>query len=219
VYKFITLATSEAHPEGFHQIPHPIEKKWSPEDFKIKRGFDLGYDTTKSELDIYDIWRKLLYQYTRAKLTRPSDKLAAISGSAREMQRHLEKKDHYILGIWKKFLLPLLLWEVVPSRLNTQPSEYRAPSWSWASVDIPLVLPRNPVKDFLGTVLADVCLVETGDTDDPFLGISKAFLRMIGYLTPALLTPGQRDGGDVQMDVFGVDGPQNTGTLNIDLRL
>lgn len=162
---------------------------------------------------------QLLCQYTRARLTTSSDKLAAISEIAREMQRHLVGKDHYVAGIWKNYLVPSLFWEVVPSRLNTQPSEYRAPSWSWASVDSPLVLLYNPVK-YSGTVLADVSLIETGEIgDDSFLGLSSAFLRITGYLTPALLTPGEQDGDGVRMNIFGVEGSRTTGTLDIDPQL
>jgi len=42
--------------------------------------------------------------------------------------------DVYIAGLWKMAFAEGLLWSPLRYQ-NTRPKDYRAPSWSWASVD------------------------------------------------------------------------------------
>jgi hypothetical protein len=72
--------------------------------------------------------------YTRRHLSVSTDKLPAISGIAQEFATIL--KDTYIGGLWKSVLLSDLLWVVIFAK--PRPTTYRAPSWSWASVDSPV---------------------------------------------------------------------------------
>ncbi|KAH8654569.1 heterokaryon incompatibility protein-domain-containing protein [Tricladium varicosporioides] len=77
-------------------------------------------------------WYQLIEQYSRLALTFESDRLPAISGIARAVQgRH---GWTYLAGLWSSHLPICLGWQ---SNQNTQtrPSHWRAPSWSWASVD------------------------------------------------------------------------------------
>lgn len=79
----------------------------------------------------------------------PSDKLVAISGIASEYAKLLAG-DTYIAGVWKDTLPFGLLWgrEGWAEDARPRPPAYRAPSWSWASVDCPVqfesdALPRS----------------------------------------------------------------------------
>ncbi|KAE9367060.1 HET-domain-containing protein [Stipitochalara longipes BDJ] len=99
----------------------------------------------------HNIWQRLGGMYGRCDLTEPdTDKLMAISGLARVIQQELD--DQYLAGLWKKNLLGDLLWRVhktqrkiqgtVPDGMyekrwdfSKRSEMYRAPSWSWASVD------------------------------------------------------------------------------------
>jgi hypothetical protein len=45
-----------------------------------------------------------------------------------------QKLDHYLAGIWSKYVAAGLAWSKQWA-LFTSPLTYRAPSWSWASVD------------------------------------------------------------------------------------
>lgn len=68
------------------------------------------------------------------------DALPALSGLARAFQPVL--KDEYLAGHWKKDIMASLMWSRNPkypadesTRFDpTRPSEYLAPSWSWASI-------------------------------------------------------------------------------------
>jgi hypothetical protein len=81
-------------------------------------------------------WNQIVFDYTGRNLTRVSDKLPALSGYARHIQSL--NADTYLAGLWKKDIVFQLLWYVADFQLTTTRSRsltYRAPSWSWASVD------------------------------------------------------------------------------------
>lgn len=83
----------------------------------------------------YTLWGLVVKHYTQCKLTKPDDKLVALSGIAKLFQEYLPS-DTYLVGLWKNDLAHGLLWRSVsyaPSPLTLMPG--RAPSWSWASVD------------------------------------------------------------------------------------
>ena len=119
-----------------------------------KIGFDgpgrvIGYATfnspsepVRSELSRHmSFWSDAITFYSRRLITRPADKLKALSGLAKVMQK--ETGDTYIAGMWSSCLLQQLLW--TPRRLGAE-TDYRskvylAPSWSWASLDCFINLP------------------------------------------------------------------------------
>jgi hypothetical protein len=87
----------------------------------------------------YGIWRSLVENYTRRNLTVASDRLPALSGIAQKFRDSWN--DNYMFGVWERQLLPSLAWR--RSTKLDQPyfarlQEYRAPSWSWASIDGPV---------------------------------------------------------------------------------
>jgi len=59
------------------------------------------------------------------------DRLPALAGLAKALAERTG--DEYLAGIWKKGLIEGLLWYGEDDLLLTP--TYRAPSWSWASVD------------------------------------------------------------------------------------
>ncbi|PQE23294.1 het domain-containing protein [Rutstroemia sp. NJR-2017a BVV2] len=83
---------------------------------------------------LYENWRmEIAGGYAPRILSKQTDKLPAISGVA-EVFRFL-LKDDYLAGLWRHDLIRGLLWR--NSRLLyafSLPSEYCAPSWSWASL-------------------------------------------------------------------------------------
>lgn len=55
-------------------------------------------------------WGSVIYDYSRCKLTKPTDRLIALSGIAKRMSAL--SKGHYIAGLWTDHLLDGLLWHV-----------------------------------------------------------------------------------------------------------
>lgn len=94
----------------------------------------------KSAIDVYERWYDIVSQFTGRSLTKDTDTLPALAGLAREFQWTM--KDVYCAGLWKSDIIYGLLWDRLPrwskdgaTRWDmTRPSEYLAPSWSWASI-------------------------------------------------------------------------------------
>ncbi|KAF2262763.1 HET-domain-containing protein [Lojkania enalia] len=81
------------------------------------------------------IWYTLLHYYHSRELTRASDVLPALSGIARTVEKITG--DRYVAGLWRSQLIEGLLWQALGAHRGATkaPEEYRAPSWSWASID------------------------------------------------------------------------------------
>jgi hypothetical protein len=85
-----------------------------------------------------ETWSRIVATYTSGDLTKPADKLVAISGLARKVQSRFG--GQYLAGLWRESLASQLLWHCKRDRqCDDQPfgrvMTYRAPSWSWAAVD------------------------------------------------------------------------------------
>ena len=149
-----------------------------PEGISVE--MDLSLDKFKipgQELknDAYRLRYSYVETYSQAALTVPGDKLVALSGMAKRFMTRTN--DVYLTGMWRKRLEWALLWRSCPAESYlavTRPSQYRAPSWSWAAMDGPfshwiaveyahdmtkvhtsvqdLVL-RHPTEDVTGVVL------------------------------------------------------------------
>jgi hypothetical protein len=83
-----------------------------------------------------DPWRKIIFNYTSLSMSFEKDKLPAISGVAKHVasSRAADGFDpgQYLAGLWEKTLASDLTWHSTSPR--TRPMQWRAPSWSWASV-------------------------------------------------------------------------------------
>jgi hypothetical protein len=93
----------------------------------------------------------MVTRYSSRNLTKASDKLPALSGLAHEYQ--MRWPDEYLAGLWQKDLWKNLLWRRdakynVPE--HGRPTEFQAPTWSWASIDgriqFPNVLYKSKVR-------------------------------------------------------------------------
>jgi hypothetical protein len=99
-----------------------------------------GIEAQRKMLFIYRPWKLVVETFTRCNLTVLGDKLVALSATAKEMQTILN--DTYVAGLWKHNLVSQLLWSAsnkTPALCRSQ--SYRAPTWSWASVDGPVKFP------------------------------------------------------------------------------
>jgi len=79
-----------------------------------------------------DRWDGVVEEYSQLQLSRESDKLPALSGIAKEIMNS-EETGPYLAGLWKNQLPLKLAWTC--SEPGKRPMRYRAPTWSWASVN------------------------------------------------------------------------------------
>lgn len=111
------------------------------------QGFEDPDVHLQPEIHALELWRRIAEVYSRTAVTNSVDKLIALSGMARWMARRIgtpSKPAQYVAGLWNIHLASQLLWKIEPvfreidsvfEHLSTAPEIYRAPSFSWASVD------------------------------------------------------------------------------------
>ncbi|CEI39976.1 hypothetical protein FVEN_g2238 [Fusarium venenatum] len=92
-----------------------------------------------------EFWDSFISRYTRAKLTVGSDTLVALQGIVERIitiagtgndPNGVPRKLDYVAGLWyDRNFQRSLLWRPKSGLPRRRPDTYRAPSWSWASLD------------------------------------------------------------------------------------
>lgn len=91
------------------------------------------------------LWYQIVLEFCHRKITFKTDTFPAISGIAKEVQRHTGME--YKAGIWMQDFHNGLLWSTYGLGLN--PSSYIGPSWSWAVMgNLTHVYPAAILKNF-----------------------------------------------------------------------
>lgn len=99
--------------------------------------------------NIQEAWYQIIDDYSESQLTLQEDKLPALSGMASRF--HAITKDDYLAGHWRIDLERSLFWEGLgPNAFRVKP--YRAPTWSWASIDGKVSTDRFFEPDFSAPV-------------------------------------------------------------------
>lgn len=168
------------------------------------------------------LWFRIVELYTASALTVPSDKLHACSGIAKRMAEIVQ--DDYVAGMWRRYLEGELLWMVIgnhqPGRW-TRPKEYRAPTWSWASIDGPVTPGEPRIQDSLITV-EDYHLDYW--TSDKTGAIQGGWLRLRGVLKKTTLgrkSPASGGGyhWDMVLDGESFNAPEGVSPANSEPRV
>lgn len=97
-----------------------------------------GLQEADSRFFAHELWKRIAEGYSKGLLTNGGDKLIALSGIAKKISSMLV--DEYVVGMWRFCLESQLLWWInhcqqANHEPSTRPGGYRAPSFSWASVD------------------------------------------------------------------------------------
>ncbi|KAI8633248.1 HET-domain-containing protein [Xylariaceae sp. FL1651] len=134
--------------------------------------------------DAYALWKDIAQTYSETAVTFSSDKLVAVSGIVKVLRKTLN--DVYIVGMWRRYLASHLLWYVsdVNDGGSTRKFPYRAPTWSWLSVDSEIIFPSSRQNEgWIEVVDVDVRF-STADTTGP---VSGGILILRGRLRPLQL--------------------------------
>lgn len=107
-----------------------VDSEWEEEE---EENAAYEYGTQEELIQLYNAWYDLVSLYTKCALTNASDIFPAISGIASCIA--VATQDRYIAGLWTRDFHRGLLWSA-PDSTNSKPDlrQYRAPSWSWASL-------------------------------------------------------------------------------------
>ena len=139
------------------------------------------YPVAPSQTFIFE-WVAMVGRYSRRSLSDPDDKLIAISAIASRFGARL--RISYIAGLWSYQLIDQLDWYVTEP--CSRPTKYRAPSWSWASIDGHIDfygINESSEKSKLVEILA--VNVEPKNKDFEYGAIESAYLVLEGLLMPA----------------------------------
>ncbi|KAI2601959.1 HET-domain-containing protein [Hypoxylon sp. NC1633] len=139
-------------------------------------------------------WLSLVENYTMRNLTNSQDKLTALAGVARALAE--ETSDGYFAGLWGRHFMEDLFWRTYPQEeiedrrdarstpvkgkvlgIVRRPAEYRAPSWSWASLDGPI---KHIPLSYSNLVSAIVECSTTPAGKDPYGRVSSGKLGIQG---------------------------------------
>ncbi|KAL2865283.1 HET domain-containing protein [Aspergillus lucknowensis] len=138
---------------------------------------------------IYRNYLDIVESYARLDIKVPSDRLPAISATAKIMSQNIQSE--YLAGIWRATLMEGLLWYVRgrPSRPRPAMGErdWRAPSWSWASVDAPegisFIQPGKKFSAFFDNKIERAECVLAGA--NPLGEVTSGFIRLRASLGAA----------------------------------
>lgn len=162
---------------------------------------EFAINSESNHPQVYHWWRKeIITTYAKLHITKEADRLPALSAIANEMQ--LKIQDTYLAGLWKRDLLLGLLWlssscpdwPIPGSAIDDYraepgylPDKYRAPSWSWASIESDNLAYANGIimeEGLTARILEAECqlsgISRTGE-------VSGGFIRLSARWFPAKL--------------------------------
>ena len=134
---------SEKDKEDPHHAVTVLGAITNPSASEFSQFSSLNPKSTEEKTRLLGLWYQVVNEYSPKLLTKGTDKLPAISGLAEQYQK--ATGDTYCAGLWKADLIYGLSWESLISDISVdvwsanrplkRPPAYRAPSWSWASLD------------------------------------------------------------------------------------
>lgn len=149
-------------------------------------------DDKSTEREVVNAWEDIVQDYTRREHTQPGDRLLACSGLANLFSHFWPGR--YLAGLWQSTLLTDLLWIKDYQELFSRPTKYRAPSWSWASIDGRVVLFRpdsgldpDRVHVNKGEILH--CEISLANELQPFGQVNAGVLKVKTVLRNLLWNP------------------------------
>jgi hypothetical protein len=147
----------------------------------------------------YEMWRHVVPRYMGCSLTMAKDKLVAIGGVAKHISNMIH--DEYAAGHWRSSIPGSLLWMTLRHQQadkapSYRPQPYRAPSWSWASLEAEITWSGvdGPSRVYSkAEQLVDIHEVSINPVagDDEFGQLTGGLIRLSGRL----LTPLRVDQG------------------------
>ena len=138
-------------------------------------------------------WNDVIEKYSRCGLTQKTDKLIALSGLVQDLDiisytdSRYEHLGKYLAGMWENQMCHQLLWTTTMESTTHRFPYYVAPSWSWASVDGPILGSFNFGRDEESDILATVLEANTTSQYAGFGTVTGGSLLIRGSLRGAFL--------------------------------
>ena len=134
------------------------------------------------------LWKDIVREYSKRKLSYAQDKLPALAGIASKIAERSGKT--YFAGLWAEHLLPTgLLWSREFATIPLTRPQYRAPSWSWASIDSPVAWSKSLPEGDVGLEAEIIrCQISLSSNISPFGAVSGGYIEIKGPLKRVTVT-------------------------------
>ena len=153
-------------------------------------------------------WQEIVSAYSKCELTYSRDKVVAFAGIAERILS--TRADHYVAGMWESSIVYDLPWWRSSADRAAFPSSatsFRAPSWSWASVDGEIVFPS--LQGGVKATFVDIQGLSDPVMDEGSAVISGGSIRARGVCLPLSI-----EWLDGDIDSFKVSGIRFSMTEN-----
>lgn len=132
------LLASESYPAG---IPNDYDRNFERQYFTELKKLILGTHSKVDKDRVHMLWQHIIELYSKRGLSMETDKLVALAGAADQVSELLESR--LLAGLWINWLWNDLLWWVNTGTgssrsRSVRPEQFKAPSWSWASINGPI---------------------------------------------------------------------------------
>lgn len=197
-----TLRTNVRGPQSFQTPLSKTELATSTKNIDLNSEYQESQSARDLRNHILDEWyRALETNFCGRLLTNEADMLPALSGVAHKIQPLIGGKYH--AGLWECDLLRGLLWKprnVISQRKFprlTRPAVYRAPSWSWASLNGSIFYGytadrfRNweKAQESHPAKVLEVNIDHIGPSYDPMGGVAGGILKIDAPVRMAVIVP------------------------------
>ena len=183
-----------------HSLYHKSVRTGIMEDYEF---FDHP-EATDDDSQNHEFWAKLKHQYwcdlimdyTHRGMTKSKDRLVALAGIAKALNRHTG--NEYWAGLWSQHFTTGLLWSIahnetfqlasvkgfdVQANERVRHEQNLAPSWSWASVTAPVMYAQTELLSY--DCISDVLNVSVSDGIDKQTGS----VRIRGHIRQGYVNP------------------------------
>lgn len=186
------LKACEAFPSWEAKVDHdgnfPTQNRTSRPWNLWKQGLVHPHTHSVNRRDNFSFnWRAMVEKYTTCTLTEEQDKLIAIQGLV-NIYKPL-RDDNYLAGLWQKQLPSGLMWTTrnglqANGEPTYRPKTYRAPSWSWASVEGTIqIFPEASPEEWRWVDLCQVLETKTTPLGEDTTGqVSDGYIKLRGRL-------------------------------------
>lgn len=130
-----------------------------------------GWDTSWKDLnpienslqnDTRTLWYRIVEEYTRLHISFPSDIFPALAALTQRMYNLRPPQDLFMAGLWKRTLLLDMMWKCPLGQNLGRPPKWRAPTWSWASLQAQVIWDPQLSSIFETIQLLDACCETEG---------------------------------------------------------
>ncbi|KAI0131961.1 heterokaryon incompatibility protein-domain-containing protein [Xylariales sp. AK1849] len=221
---FVSKNGQDCECEGFDPARFPGKVRGNSFDREyFRQTIDPSQTTRPVGQRGHKLWRDVVEAYAYRDLTQESDRLPALSGLAKRFRGSSD--DPYLAGLWESCLIADLAWfpvtvaghdlsdQSLPQTTHSRPTKYRAPTWSWASVNSRIRFWGYAYDEKETTAVLETAFCET-DSSDSTGSVTGGYMVVTGPVREAILRYDELDAKDLHCCNYWLDTDSNNNNNN-----